>query len=181
MRCAPFGLMLMLCIDTSAMAEIYRYTDKDGHTVFTNQPPEGIKAETVELPPANTLDASPPSSPSPTLPNAHSTAQAYSSIELSGIPDAQALRSNNGNFSVSARLTPALQPGHSLRLLLDGQPVGAAGSDTVFHLSGIERGEHSLQLEVLSGNRVIQSGPVNTFTLQRVNTSSPAMRPRPAP
>ena len=35
--------------------ERYKYTDADGKTVFTNQPPTNVDAKPVELPPTNTV------------------------------------------------------------------------------------------------------------------------------
>ena len=45
-------LLLILALPVSA--QIYKYTDANGNTVFTNQLPEGQAAETVELPPTTT-------------------------------------------------------------------------------------------------------------------------------
>lgn len=105
---------------------------------------------------------------------------------LSGIPDAEALRANNGTFVVSALLEPPLQPGHTLRFMLDGIPQAAPSPATSLQLNNVERGDHRLHVEVLSGERIIQRSEPVLFTVQRVNTSSPALRPpppkpRPAP
>jgi hypothetical protein len=45
----------------------------------------------------------------------------------------------------------------------------------------VDRGEHSLAVDVLAGTKVVQSSSPISFTIQRVNTSSPALRPPPAP
>ena len=97
-----------------------------------------------------------------------------------------ALRANNGTFVVSALLEPPLQPGHTLRFMLDGIPQAAPSPATSLQLNNVERGDHRLHVEVLSGERIIQRSEPVLFTVQRVNTSSPALRPpppkpRPAP
>ena len=118
MRSALFSLLFILSVP--AFAEIYKYTDAQGNTVFTNQPPEGVQADTVDLPPANTVNIRTPEPPPP-LPDRQQNQQApYQTLMLSGIPDAEALRANNGTFVVSALLEPPLQPGHTLRFMLDG-------------------------------------------------------------
>ncbi|MBE7374353.1 DUF4124 domain-containing protein [Pseudomonas lopnurensis] len=179
MRSALFGLLLILT--APAIAEIYKYTDERGNTVFTNQPPEGVQADAVELPPANTVNIRTPEPPPP-LPGEQPSGQApYQTLIIAGIPDEEALRANNGSFVVSARLEPPLQRGHRLRFLLDGIPQAAASTDTSLQLNNVDRGEHRLQVEVLSGERVIQRSDPEHFTVQRVHTSSPALRPRPAP
>lgn len=177
MRSALFSLLFILSIP--AFAEIYKYTDASGNTVFTNQPPEGVQADTVELPPANTVNIRTPEPPPP-MPDHQQAQQApYQTLILSGIPDAEALRANNGTFVVSALLEPSLQPGHTLRFLLDGIPQAVASPATSLQLNNIDRGDHRLQVEVLSGERVIQRSEAVPFTVQRVNTSSPALRPPP--
>ena len=42
-----------------------------------------------------------------------------------------------------------------------------------------DRGEHQLAVQVLAGEQVIQQSESHTFTVQRVNTGSPALRPPP--
>ncbi len=184
MRSALFSLLFILSVP--AFAEIYKYTDEQGNTVFTNQPPEGVQADTVDLPPANTVNIRTPEPPPP-LPDRQQNQQApYQALMLSGIPDAEALRANNGTFVVSALLEPPLQPGHTLRFMLDGIPQAAPSPATSLQLNNVERGDHRLHVEVLSGERIIQRSEPVLFTVQRVNTSSPALRPpppkpRPAP
>ena len=48
-------------------------------------------------------------------------------------------------------------------------------------ITNADRGEHSLAVEVVNGNQPIQQSPTVTFTVQRVNTSSPAFPRRAAP
>lgn len=178
MRPLLAGLLLALALP--ATAQIYKYTDANGNTVFTNQPPDGAASEKVELPPTNAIQAQPPSTPA-SDPASTELEAIYQVLELIDIPDAEALRANNGTFSVSVRLEPRLQPSHSLRLRLDGQPYGQAVNVPRLQVVNVDRGEHSLAVDVLAGTKVVQSSAPVSFTVQRVNTSSPALRPPPAP
>ena len=178
MRIALFSLLLLAM--TSALAQIYKYTDDKGNTVFTNKPPEGVAVDTVDLPPANTVNIRTPKPPPPLAPEQEGDQQPYRSLSIGGIPDAQALRTNNGTFIVTAQLDPPLKPGHRIRFLLDGIPQAAPGSDTSLQLNNVDRGTHLLEVEVLSGDEVVQRS-AEEFTVQRVNTSSPALRPAPKP
>jgi len=171
---------LLCAIALPAAAQIYKYTDANGNTVFTNQPPEGQAAEAVELPPTNTVESQPPSVVEQAEPAAAQVAS-YKVLQLTDVPSDEALRANNGTFTVGVQIEPRLQPGHLLRLLLDGQPHGQAANVTRLQLVGVARGEHSLAVEVLSGDQPIQQSATVTFTLQRVSTSSPALRPPPPP
>lgn len=173
----------LLCVlALPAAAQIYKYTDAHGNTVFTNQPPHGQAAETVELPPTNTVEAQQPTAAPSTSTPAQSRPeqrQPYSHLTLTGLPDdGGALRANNGTFSVGVDLQPRLQPGHQLRLLLDGQPYGQPSNVPQLQLVNIDRGEHRLAVEVLAGGRQVQQSPAVTFTVQRISVNSPARSAR---
>lgn len=171
---------LLCAIALPAAAQIYKYTDANGNTVFTNQPPQGQDAQKVELPPTNTVESQPPSVVEPEETSA-ATGAAYRVLRLTDLPSEEALRANNGTFTVGVDIEPRLLPGHKLRLLLDGQPHGQAVNVTRLQLVSVARGEHSLAVEVISGDKSLQQSPTVTFTVQRVNTSSPALRPKPVP
>lgn len=173
MRIALFSLLLIFM--APAMAQIYKYTDDNGNTVFTNQPPDGVAADTVELPPANTVNIRTPEPPPPMENELNSSQQRqpYRSLSIGGIPDEQALRANNGTFVVNAQLDPPLQKGHQIRFLLDGIPQAEPSSATSLQLNNVDRGTHLLEIEVLSNGQVVQRTG-EQFTVQRIHTSSPA-------
>jgi len=57
--------LLLLVFALPAAAQIYKYTDASGNTAYSNQPPNGTKAETVELPPLNSVETVVPAAPPP--------------------------------------------------------------------------------------------------------------------
>lgn len=167
MRSALPGLLLLLALP--AGAEIYRYLDADGTPVFSNQPPKGVDAEKIELPPPSIVAPLPPGQPEATRRKEQPEEIRYTRLELTGIPDGESLRANNGSFSVDVAIEPKLQSGHSLRLLLDGQPYGQPSRSTRLGLVNIDRGEHSLAVEVLADDRPIQQSVPLVFTVQRAH------------
>ncbi|WP_313304110.1 DUF4124 domain-containing protein [Stutzerimonas balearica] len=177
MRNALLGLLALLALQAHG-SEIYKYTDAQGNTVFTNQQPENVQAQPVELPPANTVDIRTPEPPPPLPGEAQQNGQPYRHLAIAGIPDEQALRANNGTFVVSAELDPPLQPSHRLRFVLDGIPQAEPSQATSLQLNNIDRGQHRLEVQILQGERVIQRSEPQLFTVQRVHTSSPALRGR---
>jgi hypothetical protein len=179
----PLLICLLLGLALPTSAQIYKYTDAKGNTVFTDQPPEGQAAESVQLPQTNSVNMQVPSLPPDSRDSRDSEAPAapYSLLQITGLPSDEAMRANNGTFSVSIQIEPRLAAGHRLRLLLDGQPYGQASNVPMLQLSNVDRGEHSLAVEVLSGEQSIQQSAPVDFTVQRVNTSSPALRPPPPP
>lgn len=168
-------LSLLLIATAPALAQIYKYTDDKGNTVFTNQPPEGVAADKVELPPANTVDIRTPSPPPPLERDEENSQQAYQSLSIGGIPNEQALRANNGTFIVTAQLEPPLRQGHQILFLLDGIPQAEPSRNTALQLNNIDRGTHVVEVQVLSGEQVVQRS-AQEFTVQRIHTSSPARR-----
>lgn len=179
MRIFLFSLLALLSI--GAMAEIYRYTDANGKTVFTDRPPPG-NATPVDLPPANTVEMTLPEPTQRTEKSAPGEPRApYRVLSVGGIPDGEALRANAGVITLTAQIDPPLRRGHLLRFLFNGEPAAGASTATLLQLRDVDRGEHSVQLEVLSGERVIQRSATEHFTVQRVHLGSPALRNRPAP
>ncbi len=173
--------LLIVCLLCSlaipASAEIYKYTDAQGKTVFTNQPPEGQAVERIELSPTNTLPSTTPTPSAPPVPPSAITR--YRMLQLAGLPDDEALRANNGNFTVNVQIEPSLAPGHSLQLLLDGSPHGPASASTQLHVSQADRGTHSLAVQVLADGKALQQSDALTFTVQRISINSPARKAAP--
>ncbi len=181
MRIILFGMLAIL--STAATAEIYRYTDAKGNPVFTDRPPPG-NATPVDLPPANTVEmrVSEPAAREEAKPAEQpESAQPYRILRLDGLPEGGVLRANSGSFTVSAQLDPPLRRNHLLRFLFDGKSAAGASSATTLTLENVDRGAHSLQLEILNGERIVQRSATEHFTVQRVHVGSPALRTPPAP
>ena len=164
---------LLLAAALPASAQIYSYTDANGNTAFTNEPPEGVDAQPVKLPVMNTMDpVENPTPPSESLPSA--SEQPYSQLEITDLPSEEALRDNNGTFTVRVKMQPTLMPGHSLQLLLDGKAYGQPSNVPLLQLREIDRGEHNLAVQVLHGDQVVQQSEPVTLNLQRTSTNNPA-------
>ncbi|MDR6949415.1 hypothetical protein J2Y39_004034 [Pseudomonas sp. 2957] len=164
-------LYILLLIALPAAAQIYKYTDANGNTAYSNQPPDGVQAQPVELPPLNRVEPQAPSAPqAPTAEQPQPPRNAYEILELAGLPTDEALRANNGTFTVNVLIKPRLQPPHQLRLLLDDQPYGQPSNVPVLQLVNIDRGEHRLAVQVIDGQSVVQQSPPAVFTVQRVHT-----------
>jgi hypothetical protein len=162
-------MLLLLFFVYPVTAQIYKYTDADGNTAYSNQPPDGVTAQPVELPPLNSVERQPPPAPPTDTVNNRQPHSAYEVLQLTGLPTEEALRANNGTFTVSVLIKPRLQAPHLLRLLLDGQPYGQSSNVPILQLVNIDRGEHSLAVQVINGEEVLQQSPSVTFTVQRVH------------
>ncbi|MGN8121898.1 DUF4124 domain-containing protein [Pseudomonas sp. 22082] len=162
-------LCILLLIALPAAAQIYKYTDASGNRVYSDHAPDGVQAQPVELPPLNSVQPQAPSPPSSVTPSPAPARNAYEALELTGLPTEEALRANNGTFTVSVLIKPRLQPPHQLRLLLDDAPYGQPSNVPILQLVNVDRGEHRLAVQVINGEAIIQQSPAVVFTVQRVH------------
>ena len=163
-------LYILLLIALPAAAQIYKYTDANGNTVYSDHSPDGVQAQPVELPPLNRVEPQAPSAPAPSSTDTRPAARsAYEVLELTGLPSEEALRANNGTFTVNVLIKPRLQAPHQLRLVLDDAPYGQPSNVPILQLVNVDRGEHHLAVQVIDGETIIQQSPTVVFTVQRVH------------
>ena len=91
------------------------------------------------------------------------TAFSYDSIAVVKPAGDATVFNNAGNVEVTVAVSPALRAdaGDRIALILDGRRISVRRA-THFKLSGITRGEHTLEAQVVdsSGNALISSNPV---------------------
>ncbi|EUB84348.1 DUF4124 domain-containing protein [Pseudomonas sp. GM30] len=162
-------LILLLACTCTASAQIYKYTDASGNTVYSDHAPDGVQAQPVDLPPLNRVQPQTPSAPPSDTASRAPARNAYQVLELTGLPTEEALRANNGTFTVSVLIKPRLQAPHQLRLVLDDAPYGQPSNVPILQLVNVDRGEHRLAVQVIDGEAIIQQSPAVVFTLQRVH------------
>ncbi|MFJ4197746.1 DUF4124 domain-containing protein [Pseudomonas sp. NPDC089534] len=162
-------LYLLLLIALPAAAQIYKYTDANGHTVYSDHAPEGVPSQPVELPPLNRVATQPPAAPPADADTREPARSTYETLELTGLPTEEALRANNGTFTVGVLIKPRLKPPHQLRLLLDDEPYGQPSNLPTLQLVNVDRGEHRLAVQVIDGQSVVQQSPPVSFSVQRVH------------
>lgn len=171
-----------------ASAQIYKYIDANGHTAFSSQPPNGTSAQPIDLQPlpsvqtsaggaapasstptGNVSDSHPISGPStPLQPGAK--ALPYQRLALTDLPTAEALRANNGTFTVGVDISPPLSGNRLIRLVLDGEIYGNPTQQVKgLKLENLDRGDHSMAVQVLEGGQVIQQSGDVEFTVQRAH------------
>jgi len=162
-------LILLLACTCTASAQIYKYTDASGNTVYSDHAPDGVQAQPVDLPPLNSVQPQTPSAPPSDTTSRAPARNAYEVLELTGLPTEEALRANNGTFTVSVLIKPRLQAPHQLRLVLDDAPYGQPSNVPILQLVNVDRGEHRLAVQVIDGEAIIQQSPAVVFTVQRVH------------
>ena len=131
-------------------------------------------------PPANAFPPPPPAAPEP------ETVVAYQ-LAITSPADETIIPRGPGNFSVSASVSPSLQPAHKLQLLMDGQPRQEPQTATAWNLTNVFRGEHTIQVAVTDseGKQLEVSDPIKVYvfrpSINDANRGPPNRPPRPTP
>ena len=131
---------------TSIAQPMYKVTDADGNVTFTDTPPLSSDGKIEE----HSVHA--PNSAKPT----EATRAPAESVEVEEPirydtrivtpADNATIPMGPGNFSVQVSLSPRLEAGENLLLLMDGEPVGTPQRIPNWQLSNVYRGEHRLQV-----------------------------------
>lgn len=126
---------------------VYRWQGPDGTIEFSDEPRSGADPVVVEQPmiaPSRGL-ALPENSARP----ANEKAPGYDLLAiLKPVTDTTYRNQQAEEVEVVGKLEPPLRPGHSIFLLVDGHPIGKGSRSTTHTTGRLERGTHTLQLEV---------------------------------
>ena len=166
----PIALLLLLLAGGTAFGQAYTWTDEDGVVHFSDRPHPG--AQQIQLPEQQ-------SRPRPTVPTTATASNAsdeaeqassapfrYESVEIVRPGAEETLWNIGGQLSVAINLTPALRPGHQIRVYFDGTPQMVRG--TSFQLQDVWRGVHNLQVEILDENgQTMTRSQANRFYVQQ--------------
>lgn len=162
-------ICLLMLVGQWAAAEVYTYIDAEGNRVFTDQPHKNAKK--VDIAPSNQIRSTPkkPSQAASVKPKPGPLFHYQLLRILAPEPDTT-LRDIQGNLTVTVTNDPELQPGHTYRLLLDGEPYGNAGRSPVFPMTNIDRGTHQLSIEIIDElGRVAERTPNQPFHMMRIS------------
>ena len=174
MRLRPIVILLALFAADSALAQAYTWTDESGVVHYSDRPEPGAKR--INLPESKIVRA--PAAPERAAAGDDQTEAApdqpfrYEALEVIAPSPEETLWNIDGVLSVSLALSPALQPGHQVRIYFDGNPRIVPG--TSFELEEVYRGVHNIQAEILdeAGEMKIRSLP-NRFYVQQTSVVRP--------
>jgi hypothetical protein len=163
-------LLCLLFITQAASAQVYTYIDAEGNRVFTDKP-RNSNAERVMLAPSNSAQMS---QPQPTVRMAPPPAVSKPTVHYQLLrilvpePDAS-IHNGSGDMIVTLNSEPGLLPGHSYRLLLNGEPQGETSRSPVFSLQHVDRGTHQLVAEIIdSAGLIVERTPAQPFHMHRM-------------
>ena len=169
MRNSAILVLLGLLVSGAAHAQAYRWVDDNGVVHYSDRPQPG--AEEIELPKADSGRWAPARrQPTPSdIEDGDEDDEAtfrYQSLSVASPAAEETLWNIDGVLNVSLALTPALRPGHQLRLYYDGN--ARTVESTSIRLTEVYRGQHNLQAEVLdaAGTLMIRSVPIRFYVQQ---------------
>ena len=163
----PILLFVGLLAASAALAQAYRWVDEDGVVHYSDRPEPG--AEQVDLPTANSTAmrrTAQPAGDSGDDTEGPAGAFRYESISVASPAAEETLWNIEGVLNVSVAVTPAMRPGHQMRVYFDGEPRMVTSSS--FTIEEVWRGVHNIQVEILdeAGELMIRSRP-NRFYVQQ--------------
>lgn len=169
-----FLLVTILITALLANAEektVFKSKNASGTTVFSDQMTEDAEEIVVETP--QTFEAQPPSTvfqQQETVAKVE-TGPAYEILKITSPQHDTAVRSNNGDLTVSFQLKPNLQPNHRVQIVVDGSPGDSKKSTAPFTLKNLDRGTHQLQVTIVEdeSGEVLQSSNTIATTILRVS------------
>lgn len=157
----------------NASAEIHSYVNANGERVFTDRPPAAASTTTVQPQSVNRMQAGQRliklKPPADSLPAAETPATPrYTRLQLLQPAADATLRNTGRSIELQVSSTPALLPGHSYQLWLDGAPFGSASSRPAWTVNEVDRGTHSLQVHLLDaqGRSLLQTDSVQVHVHQ---------------
>ena len=163
-------ISLMLSVHSmTAHAQIYKSVDENGVVTFSDVPPDGSsgsKTSLVRTNPTNSM--SPVTTQTPETQANVIKVAVPSAISISSPSDNTTIPMGAGIFDVTAQPTPPLSDGEMVALYLDDELVGTPQTDTVWTLTYVTRGAHTLQARRLSssGEMTSESDLVTVFVLR---------------
>ena len=115
----PIFILLGLLAAAGAMAEAYTWTDENGVVHYSDRPQPGAKI--IELETSSRRRSRSATRPAthpvqPTQAQNQRLRFSYESLEIASPAPEETLWNIAGTLSVSLALTPALQPGHQVRV-----------------------------------------------------------------
>ncbi len=173
-------LVSVLCLMiVNANAELFKWKDADGNTIFSDQPPPDqknceLEVEKQSLPKVNTLPALEINNGTRTsVPkNTGEDRVVYKNLAIISPVNDSEVRENSGKVTISVRVEPDnfAERGHQLVIYMDGIEV-SKGNSTAIMLDNVDRGTHEIKASIINHSGfVIKETRNTTFTLHRYHT-----------
>jgi hypothetical protein len=168
---------LPVAVAPAVAAEAWRWKDDKGAIHYSDTPVPGAERVTLPAPPnvGTVVTPAPPPRVAPPEPFKYTECVVQA-------PGKEQNFQNVSTVTAAVRIAPSLQPGHSLVVMLDGNPYGAWPARMLTSkLENLQRGSHSLSVVVQGADKkTLCTGPAITFHVHQPSLLSP-LRAKPKP
>lgn len=158
-KIAIFFIIFVVFLNAYA-AKIYQWTDEKGTTHFSDKPHP--RATVLCIPPEPSEKMI-----SKTIPLSEIKKASVPIITITQPADKSTIRDDEGNVTLSIQIEPGIQKDDKIVLLIDNQHVETSQNETTITLQNIERGEHTLQAQIIHGTNIVANSPIITFYMHR--------------
>lgn len=168
-----FWLLLLSVTSSATSTEVYIWVDDSGVQNFSDTPhPDADKRSipSIKSDASSTVSVNTPSALQPKSKN-NAERVAPPIINTLSPRDGETIRSNNGDIEINITLSRALSDTEQLQLLMDGQPIGAPSTKTVWQLNNLDRGTHRYSIQIVGSGKIIASSSVVTVYLHRASVN----------
>jgi hypothetical protein len=176
MRKILFTLMLASACTAAAAATVYKWVDENGVTHFSDQPHENAQKVELKAPqtfsaPKTSAPAQPASRPGPPRGPAE---KIYKTCGMSEPTNDQVFM-NTDTVSAGTSASPALRPGDTVLVTMDGAPVpGVPSTGGQFTITPVDRGEHTIQMTIKDPSGItLCASPSIAFHVRQASVQSP--------
>lgn len=152
-------ITLQVLAPWSQAAEVYKHVDEQGKVIFTDQP----TADGEKIDVTNTNTAQPVKARAPLEVPDEEKGKVYQ-VAITSPVNEQLFPNRLVPFTVKAKVTPALEANHRLRLKIDGKIHST--SVTSFTVNELNLGDHTLEVEIITDDDTViaQSEAITIFS-----------------
>ncbi|MFN4290995.1 MAG: DUF4124 domain-containing protein [Permianibacter sp.] len=165
------SLLLTFALPGHSAGELYKCKGENGETVFSDQPCPGGETLPMRETPTYAAPATPKLPVGETAATSKKKPEQTYQVQITEPAVDAVLRDNEGKVSVSASIAPSLDEDHRVQLLLDGSVVGLPGRASSWELTDVERGEHSVRVEVIHKAGKLLGSAQSKFMLFRASAN----------
>jgi len=148
--------------------KIYKVREEDGSVTFTDEPPSGRASEEVELRQGNDLNMQAPPATPGTEPEEDKEKELDYELRITSPKPEETFQHPTDPVPVKYSVKPALQPGHAVELMHNGERMGGQA------LQWPQRGTHRVQARIVDNSgKVLEKSEERTFYVHRPSRKLP--------
>jgi len=157
-----FSLFIAVMFPAMVEATLYKAVDAQGQVYYSDTP--SINSQPIEpIETNNTAQSNPITTEDP---KTQAQSEDYK-VSIINPENDTTITPGEENIFITVLVTPALKDSDTLQLIVDKLPYGDPQKDVSFKITRLERGEHTLQVQIVRKNdKPIQSNSITIYQKQ---------------